>query len=104
MPTHMCTLSAYAFGWRMISSLADSGRVRRRLRHRTRSAPQCGVSCGPRAFGSGSPRTLSSESDGRRLLFSKLNQFSQDLLVVPPKVFADVLVCDHAAEVALGQN
>lgn len=38
-----------ARGWLMISSLAGSERVRRLSRHRTRSASQCGVSCGPRA-------------------------------------------------------
>jgi transposase len=31
------------------SGLAGSGRVRRRSRHRARSAPQCGVSHSPRA-------------------------------------------------------
>jgi hypothetical protein len=39
----------------MAAGLLGSGRVRRHPHHRHRSAPQCGVSGGPRAFGSGSP-------------------------------------------------
>ena len=34
----------------MVAGLAGSERVRRHSRHHTRSAPSCGVSCGPRAY------------------------------------------------------
>jgi hypothetical protein len=39
----------------MAADLMGSERDRRHPHRRTRSAPLCGVSCGPRAFGSGYP-------------------------------------------------
>jgi len=55
------TLEGYAHGWHMISSLTDSERVRRRLRHRTRSAPPCGVSSVPALSGRGPYERLRSD-------------------------------------------
>jgi hypothetical protein len=62
--------------WLMVSSLADSERVRRLLRHRTRSAPPCGVSCGPRAYWVRVPADscCCPNSDGRRLLFHDFHE------------------------------
>ena len=92
-------------GWRMISSLADSGRDRRLLRHHTRSAPPCGVSCGPRACWVRVPAdSFLSESGGRRLLFSDLHELRQDVLVMLLEVASYPLVSDQPPQVSPGQH
>lgn len=92
-------------GWRMASSLADSERVRRLLRHHTRSASPCGVSCGPRACWVRVPadRFLSG-SGGRRLLLFDLNQFRPNVLVVLLEVTGDPFIADQSADVSFGED
>src|SRR3990167_488726 len=89
----------------MISSLADSGRVRRLLRHHTRSAPRCGVSCGPRACWVRVPAdSMLSGSGGRRLLFPALQKLGEDVLVMLLQVTCDAIVADQSPLVTFGKH
>ncbi len=104
-PSHAPTVITCACGWLMTSSLADSERVRRLLRHHTRSASQCGVSCGPRAYWVRVPADKSlSGSGGRRLLLFDLNEFRQNVLVVLLKVARSPLIADQPADVSFGEH
>lgn len=94
-----------ARGWHMVSSLADSERVRRLLRHHTRSASPCGVSYGPRACWVRVPAdSLLSGSGGRRLLIFDLNELRQDVFVVLLEVTGDPFIADEPTDVSLGKH
>ena len=96
------------------TDLVGSERVRRHPHRRARSAPQCGVSRGPRAYRVRVPigGRLERGLCGRAALRSGRNRFQirdplelgQNLLVVLGEMVQHACVAEQLAQVALGEH